>query len=139
MDFPNVTLVVQVGIPSTSDAYTHRVGRTARAGKDGRGVILLTEAESYFIHANRKFPITTHPGSAKILHNNAAADKVSKAMKLIDDLPKQKACSAYLGSMRAHLKSLKIDAKGLVHMANELALQGMNLAELPALKAKTIR
>ncbi|MCJ1468262.1 hypothetical protein MMC07_006890 [Pseudocyphellaria aurata] len=138
MDFPNVTLVVQVGIPSTSDAYTHRVGRTARAGKDGRGLILLTEAESYFLHANRKFPITTYPGSAKILQDNAAANKVSKAMELIDDDLKQRAYVAYLGYMKAYIKSLKIDGKGLVHMANELALQGMNLAEAPAVEPKLI-
>lgn len=60
MDFPNITLVVQVGLPSSGDQYVHRVGRTARAGKDGRGILLLTQAESFFLNENRRLPITPY-------------------------------------------------------------------------------
>ena len=57
MDFPDVSLVLQVGLPADADAYTHRVGRTARAGKDGRAANLLTQTESFFLSVNRQFPI----------------------------------------------------------------------------------
>lgn len=139
MDFPNVTLVVQVGLPADTDAYTHRVGRTARAGKDGRAIILLTKAESYFIHTNRKFPITTYPGSAKILEDKAAASKVSKAMSSIDNTVKEKAYVAYLGFMKQYVKPMQTDLGGLVRMANELALKGMVLQQTPELEVRIVR
>jgi ATP-dependent RNA helicase MSS116 len=41
VDYPGVTRVIQVGIPSSRDIYVHRVGRTGRAGKAGRGDIVL--------------------------------------------------------------------------------------------------
>ena len=37
MDYPDVTAVVQVGLPSDKAQYVHRLGRTARAGKAGGG------------------------------------------------------------------------------------------------------
>ncbi|KAF7870209.1 uncharacterized protein EAF02_009399 [Botrytis sinoallii] len=45
MDFPNVTHVIQVGIPRDRDTYIHRVGRTGRGGKEGEGWLLLTKSE----------------------------------------------------------------------------------------------
>ena len=46
MDFPNVTHVIQVGIPTSREQYIHRIGRTARAGKEGEGILLLNQIES---------------------------------------------------------------------------------------------
>ncbi|PQE20109.1 atp-dependent RNA helicase mss protein [Rutstroemia sp. NJR-2017a BBW] len=43
MDFPNVTHVIQVGLPQAKDQYIHRVGRTGRGGKDGEGWIFITQ------------------------------------------------------------------------------------------------
>ncbi|KAI9722120.1 MAG: hypothetical protein M1828_004934 [Chrysothrix sp. TS-e1954] len=43
MDFPDVTHVIQVGVPQNRDAYIHRIGRTARAGKEGEGWIILPQ------------------------------------------------------------------------------------------------
>ena len=45
MDFPNVTHVIQVGLPGSREAYVHRIGRTARADKGGQGWLLLTDLE----------------------------------------------------------------------------------------------
>lgn len=46
MDFPNVTHVIQMGLPTSRDQYIHRVGRTARAGKEGEGWLILNPLES---------------------------------------------------------------------------------------------
>lgn len=35
----------QVGLPSSREQYIHRLGRTARAGKQGHGIILLAPFE----------------------------------------------------------------------------------------------
>ncbi len=48
MDFPGVTSVFQVGIPFDREWYIHRLGRTARTGTEGRGIFIVTEAESFF-------------------------------------------------------------------------------------------
>ncbi|KAI1133104.1 DEAD-domain-containing protein [Nemania abortiva] len=45
MDFPNVTDVIQVGLPPDRDQYIHRLGRTGRAGNSGKGWLILAQAE----------------------------------------------------------------------------------------------
>lgn len=46
MDFPNVTHVVQLGLPSNREQYVHRIGRTGRADKAGTGVLIIHEAQT---------------------------------------------------------------------------------------------
>ncbi|KAL8298513.1 hypothetical protein RB597_006697 [Gaeumannomyces tritici] len=43
MDFPNVTHVIQYGLPPQREQYIHRLGRTGRADKAGEGWILVPE------------------------------------------------------------------------------------------------
>ncbi|KAI9502863.1 hypothetical protein GGI25_002638 [Coemansia spiralis] len=57
VDYPDVSMVVQVGIPTESEAYIHRLGRTGRAGKSGEGVILLTKLEMPFLKNISALPI----------------------------------------------------------------------------------
>ena len=59
MDFPNVTHVIQIGLPSSRETYIHRIGRTARAGKEGEGVLMLTQWEAREAQRRlEKLPIT---------------------------------------------------------------------------------
>ncbi|KAF4636881.1 hypothetical protein G7Y89_g1211 [Cudoniella acicularis] len=41
LDLPNVDYVIEYDPPFSADDHLHRVGRTARAGKDGRALIFL--------------------------------------------------------------------------------------------------
>ncbi len=45
LDIKNVNLVINYDIPRTSVEYVHRIGRTARAGKDGKVISLLTRQD----------------------------------------------------------------------------------------------
>ncbi|KAF2138023.1 uncharacterized protein K452DRAFT_256809 [Aplosporella prunicola CBS 121167] len=45
MDFPNVTHVIQMGLPKQREDYIHRVGRTGRAGKEGEGWLIIPTFE----------------------------------------------------------------------------------------------
>ncbi|KAF8645939.1 hypothetical protein AX16_007470 [Volvariella volvacea WC 439] len=49
VDYPGVTRVIQVGVPSGSEQYIHRVGRTGRAGTQGRGDLVLLPWERGFV------------------------------------------------------------------------------------------
>ncbi|KAL8868396.1 MAG: hypothetical protein Q9198_008192 [Flavoplaca austrocitrina] len=113
MDFPNVSLVVQVGLPSDADAYTHRVGRTARAGKDGRAVILLTDAESFYLRINPQFPIKSHPASAKIQASLNSPSPIIPALQSADPASKDKAYAAYLGFMKTSMNKMQLNTAGL--------------------------
>ncbi len=42
LDVKDISLVINYDIPYKSDTYTHRIGRTARAGRDGIAITLLT-------------------------------------------------------------------------------------------------
>ncbi|GMK57809.1 hypothetical protein CspeluHIS016_0406430 [Cutaneotrichosporon spelunceum] len=59
VDYPGVTRVIQVGVPSSAEQYVHRVGRTGRGGvTGGRGDIVLQPFEAGFEDALKGFPIT---------------------------------------------------------------------------------
>lgn len=42
IDVPNVALVINYDMPNNIEAYTHRIGRTGRAGRKGAAVTFLT-------------------------------------------------------------------------------------------------
>ncbi|KAJ2555703.1 hypothetical protein EV175_002209 [Coemansia sp. RSA 1933] len=49
VDYPGISLVIQVGVPSDPEAYIHRLGRTGRAGKGGEGVAIYSKIELPFL------------------------------------------------------------------------------------------
>lgn len=48
IDIPDVDWVVQFDPPQDPDAYIHRVGRTARLGREGRALIFLAPSEDAY-------------------------------------------------------------------------------------------
>lgn len=135
MDFPNVTSVIQVGLPKNGEQYVHRVGRTARVDRDGRAVILLTQAESFFLTVNRKLPINPYVHTIDMTKYAAPS---AEAMAKIDEKTKQKAYSAYLGFMKGFQKKLSVRPEGLVAMANELAMEAFHCPAPPPMGKGTI-
>jgi ATP-dependent RNA helicase SrmB len=45
LDIPGVELVINLDMAQTGDDYLHRIGRTGRAGKEGRAVSLISASE----------------------------------------------------------------------------------------------
>jgi len=120
MDFPGVGLVIQVGLPSNGEQYVHRVGRTARAGNNGRAIIMLTDREKYFLTVNKHLPIQQYPGNISSIASHVAPS-IESSLARLDEKTKQKAYQAYLGYYKSFCKQLRLDNAGLVALANEYA------------------
>ncbi|XP_013785487.1 probable ATP-dependent RNA helicase DDX49 [Limulus polyphemus] len=54
LDIPQVEMVINYNVPSVAKDYVHRVGRTARAGRGGMAVTLVTQYDINLIHAVEK-------------------------------------------------------------------------------------
>ncbi|KFK43858.1 hypothetical protein AALP_AA1G183100 [Arabis alpina] len=91
LDIPTVDLVINYDIPRYPRDYIHRVGRTARAGRGGLAVSIITETDVNLIHE-----IEAEVGKQMELYNyreitdSLEVTKVSKAkrvamMKMLDD------------------------------------------------------
>jgi ATP-dependent RNA helicase DDX31/DBP7 len=51
LDLPFVDMILQFDPPISQDDYIHRVGRTARAGRKGEGILFLLPSEEEYINA----------------------------------------------------------------------------------------
>lgn len=50
IDFKNVATVINFDLPTTASSYTHRIGRTARAGKNGMALSFVVPENLYRKH-----------------------------------------------------------------------------------------
>ncbi|KAG8458877.1 hypothetical protein KFE25_004211 [Diacronema lutheri] len=50
LDIPDVDWIVQYDAPQDPDTYIHRVGRTARMGRSGSSLLLVTPEEEAYVH-----------------------------------------------------------------------------------------
>ncbi len=77
LDIKGLGLVVNFDLPSESEGYVHRIGRTGRAGHAGRAITLCAREDRRAFHAVQDLgrfdfaPITDHPW-----HSEAAMDFV---------------------------------------------------------------
>lgn len=132
MDFPDVSHVFQAGIPAERESYIHRLGRTARAGKEGRGIFLTAAAESFFPKYILK-DITFQPFTVDYNHFRRQVDEI--ALQAGDyERPYQ----AWMGYYKNHLRAMRWDSAQLVQEANTFALEGLQSPEVPALQRKTV-
>jgi ATP-dependent RNA helicase DDX47/RRP3 len=58
LDLPQVEVVINHNVPKSSKTYIHRVGRTARAGKSGLAITLVSQYEvAPVLHIEKKLQI----------------------------------------------------------------------------------
>lgn len=60
IDFQNVTCVLNFDLPSSAKAYTHRIGRTARAGRSGTALSFIVPQDLYGRHKPTSISSTKH-------------------------------------------------------------------------------
>ncbi|KAF5710956.1 RNA helicase [Fusarium mundagurra] len=132
MDFPGVTTVIQVGMPADKQSYIHRLGRTARADAEGRGILIVSDAEGFFPKYSLK-EINLLPREADL---SPSSDVISVAEKMEDD-EKSRVYQAWLGYYNSHMKSLRWDKEELVRQANVYAREGLGSPDVPTIQKST--
>lgn len=145
IDVQGVTAVVQVGLPSSGEQYVHRLGRTARAGAQGHGVLVLADFETFFLNdaTIKTFDMLEYPAldGSSLAH---ASQLVDGALSQVSEEAKGQAYQAWLGYYNSSLKKLRWSQADLVRNANEYAQHTLKTAPgpngwvPPALQAKTI-
>jgi ATP-dependent RNA helicase RhlB len=55
LDIEGLAMVVNFDLPTEAENYVHRIGRTARAGKSGKAVSLVTEQDVYELPAIERY------------------------------------------------------------------------------------
>ncbi|KAI1763217.1 DEAD-domain-containing protein [Hypoxylon sp. FL1150] len=133
MDFPSVTNVFQAGIPSDKESYVHRLGRTGRAGAEGRGTFIVTSHEAYFPKHTLK-NIAFEESAADL----GARDDVLRIAEGMDADAHAKVYQGWLGFYKSHLKALQWDNVRLVQEGNTFALKGLGAPEVPTLEKSTV-
>lgn len=70
IDVPDISLVVNYNMASSIESYTHRIGRTGRAGKQGVAITFLGDEDNALLH-----PL-------KQIIRNSSISKVSEELKV---------------------------------------------------------
>ncbi|ORY57257.1 P-loop containing nucleoside triphosphate hydrolase protein [Pseudomassariella vexata] len=133
MDFPSVTNVIQAGMPADKESYIHRLGRTARAGAEGRGTFIITSHETFF----SKFTLKDIKFEETTADLSAQRDILSIAERMDPEMHR-KTYQAWLGFYKSYMKQLRWDSETLVHEANTLALKGLGSPEVPTMPKSII-
>ncbi|XP_038898727.1 DEAD-box ATP-dependent RNA helicase 31-like [Benincasa hispida] len=128
VDYPDVTLVIQVGLPADREQYIHRLGRTGRKGKEGQGILLLAPWEEFFLSTVKDLPISKAPMP---LIDLEAKKKVDRALAHVEMKNKEAAYQAWLGYYNSN-KTVGRDKYRLVELANEFS-RSMGLDNPPAI------
>lgn len=138
MDFPNVTHVIQMAIPPSREQYIHRIGRTARAGKEGEGWLIVSQEESDEVRYRlSKLPLKPDHSLATASLDMTKSGQVPQAagqvlemvratMKFVSDEEKFLAYRALLG-----VYGWLGNKRTLVRAMNNLALFGWGMEAPP--------
>jgi len=147
LDYPDVSFVCQVGI-TTKEQYIHRLGRTARAGKSGSGLLLLADFEqSHMNNELRGLPITGSPLQsqtqnlvASTLADNGFQQAQARSFDPQDELHKSvsQAYQAWLGFYNGYTRKLGWNNADLVQRANQMAAAWGYPNDPPPLQRKTV-
>jgi superfamily II DNA/RNA helicase len=55
IDIDDITMVINYDVPHDTEDYVHRIGRTARADRDGVAITLVSEEDQFYFQQTEKF------------------------------------------------------------------------------------
>ncbi|CAH1424737.1 unnamed protein product [Lactuca virosa] len=132
MNYPDVSLVIQVGVPVDREQYINRLGRTGREGKGGEGILLIAPWEQYFLDEVKDLPLLE--SSSPHLDPDMKV-KIEKAMEKVDPSVKEAAYHAWLGYYNS-VRETGRDKTTLVELGKGFS-NSIGLQKVPALFRKT--
>lgn len=146
MDFPNVTHVIQMGLPRERETYIHRIGRTARAGKAGQGWLIVSPLDSPDVRRRlSRLPLKndtsleiasidmTKEGQVSEKAANILSDMARAHQRVYPDV-KQKSYMAFIGVF-----GWLSDKQFLIDSINNLATFGWGMKEPPKISPNSIQ
>lgn len=138
LDFEGVTLILQMGL-TDREQYIHRLGRTARAGQGGQGILVLAPFERKFLNELKDLPVEAIDGEA--LEARGQAAPVTKALQDVERdvnlfLAAESAYRTFLGFYINKTKALGKSRSELIQQANTWSADA-GLTRVPELEAKT--
>ncbi|ETN39067.1 uncharacterized protein HMPREF1541_05289 [Cyphellophora europaea CBS 101466] len=133
MDFPEVSAVFQVGLPADRESYIHRLGRTARAGREGRGIFIIAEAEAFFPKYKLKDIEFLSAGTTIAAEDAELVQKAAAKANI-----QGKVYQSWLGYYKAHLKALNWTPEKLVAEANRYAIDALCAGGVPEIQKSTV-
>lgn len=134
--------MIQFGLPESRDQYIHRLGRTGRAGKDGKGLLVLSPFESQFISELKDIDVPVDEEIAQMMQSpveksitndlNVVFNRIRSGDATLT-ISAQQAYQAFIGYYRGQMRRTTIrNNEDLVDVANEYS-KLMGLKEIPGL------
>lgn len=97
IDVDNITHVINYNLPDDIENYTHRSGRTARAGKKGESLVLINPKEKFKIKAIEKQMRTTFtPGEIPAAEDVFQIQLNAIVKKVVDTPNREEELGAYM-------------------------------------------
>ncbi|KAG7107914.1 ATP-dependent RNA helicase cyt-19 like protein [Verticillium longisporum] len=142
MDFPNVTHVIQAGPPSDREHYIHRIGRTARQGKEGEGWLIISQTDiGTARHELGGLPIEPNRTivSAEVDLTAATEDQdrtpvFDTTMDALKRVPRSSLAATY---MSLFARVTRQNVRDRVEELKEWFVNGIGLENTPAMSPKT--
>ncbi|KAI7854554.1 P-loop containing nucleoside triphosphate hydrolase protein [Circinella umbellata] len=141
VDYPGVSLVVQVGVPSSREQYIHRLGRTGRAGNAGEGILVAAPFEDAFI----KHEIGDLPVESLIAPeiNEDEHEETKRLMgyfkeKMVDEEFTREIYTSYLGYYVGRMQTLRRSREDTLEHAGAF-LRGLDIEEIPHLSPRFLQ
>lgn len=148
IDYPDVTAVIQIGMPESRDQYIHRLGRTARAGKDGVGILVLFPFESRFLSELRGIYVPQDERLTKIMQILQQSPELPEWMQQnfsrVQNGGNKSASSAqlaylaFLGYYLGQVNRIRCDKTDVVKLSNEFS-GAIGLSHVPGIPQKLIK
>ncbi|KAE8350125.1 P-loop containing nucleoside triphosphate hydrolase protein [Aspergillus coremiiformis] len=148
LDFPDVTHVIQIGVPASRDTYIHRIGRTGRANKQGEAWLMIHPGEHAWIQRKLgDLPLEkddTLAGALVDMSQESSEDvplvaresrtQVQTAMRQLSEEDREQAWKSQFGS----LTSVFSRQKDMILAMNDMATFGYCLPQPPAVSSRMV-
>ncbi len=118
IDVKDLTHVINHSLPREMDSYTHRIGRTGRAGKTGIAISLIDPREEYKIRQIQKFTGSTITFKPLPNQHDVALRRQERMFENLEEILNNKDTSYY-----AKASKKLIETFGDIHLVSALLYQ----------------